>query len=54
MGDKYPPEQWEAYAEFVSFHPSPPDICPLCGDSWETERQEDLCYCQFAKRTRVE
>lgn len=52
LGDEYTLEQWKAYAEFITFDPDDDALCPLCEEKWEIERQEDLCYCQFAKRRR--
>jgi hypothetical protein len=53
MGDVYTNDQWNGFMHWLldmrdgQQHDTD---CPLCGDDWRTERQEDLCWCQFFKR----
>jgi hypothetical protein len=59
IGDVYIHEKWQAFVEWLldgekaMLNSTTRVPCPLCGDHWEVERQEDLCWCQFFKREPV-
>jgi hypothetical protein len=62
IGETYTQEEWEKFMLFLlnaenGLFSSPlygicskRTVCPMCGDAWEIERGEDLCWCQFFKR----
>lgn len=59
IGDEYSAKKWKRFVDWLlemlnrTTSETPNALCPLCDEGWEIERGEDLCHCQFFKRSRA-